>query len=107
MSQGYYEEERTVYMIEPRFLLQDLTRALRKLGFEPSLAEEGGSWLLQAASAGRAISIRLESTEEVVEGLEVLGEIPVSKIVVEASGPEDFLRALRYRLEVELLRCLG
>ena len=102
-----YREERVIYMIRPVYLLQDLTRALRKLGFEPLMSGEEGSWVLEGASGGRRVLLRLESHEEVVPGLEVLGEVPVSKLTIEAEGPGEFIKALRHRLEVELLRCLG
>jgi len=102
-----HEEERTIYMIRPTYLLDDVVRALKKLGFEPSLREEEGFWLLEARGPDRHVLIRLESEERVVPGLEVLGPIPVSRLAVRAEGPEGFISALRYRLEVELLRCLG
>ena len=102
-----HREERIIYMIKPIYLLQDLTRALRKLGFEPLMSSEEGLWVLEGASRGRRVLLKLESHEEVVPGLEVLGEVPVSKLTVEAEGPGEFIKALRHRLEVELLRCLG
>ena len=94
-------------MIGPRYLIQDLTRALSKLGLRPSVAKEGESWSIEGSDEGRHVKITLTSYERVVPGLEVLGPIPVSQVRVVAEGPGEFISALRYRLEVELLRCLG
>jgi len=94
-------------MIRPRYLLQDITRALAKLGLEPSVNKEGNSWSIEGSGRGRHVRIVLTSQERVVPGLEVLGPIPVSRVKVVARGPEEFISALRYRLEIELLRCLG
>ena len=94
-------------MISPRYLIQDITRALSKLDLRPSVAKEGISWSIEGSGEGRHVNIVLMSYERVVPGLEVLGPIPVSQVRVVAKGPEEFISALRYRLEVELLRCLG
>ena len=94
-------------MIRPRYLVQDITRALTKLGLRPSVEEKGSSWFIEGSGEGRHVKIILKSYERVVPGLEVLGPIPVSQVRVLARGPEEFISALRYRLEVELLRCLG
>jgi len=102
-----YSEEREVWMIRPDFLLDDLSRALRKLGLEPEVRGRGGSWILRASKEGVEVSIGLESEARVIRGLEVLGRVPVSRIRVEAVGPGEFIRALKHRIEVELLRCLG
>ena len=102
-----YREERTIYMIKPEYLLEDVIRALRKLGFEPSLSEEGGAKIVKARGPGKHVELLLRSEEKVIPGLEVLGEIPITHISLSAEGPEDFITSLRYRLEVELLRCLG
>jgi len=102
-----YEEERIIYMIKPEFLLQDLLRAFRKLGLDPELTGGGGSWLLRGSSGGREAVVKLVSRQEVVEGLQTLGRIPVSRLSIQARGPGDFITAFKHRIEVELLRCLG
>ena len=102
-----YSEEREVWMIRPGYLLDDLSRALRKLGLRPELRGRGGSWTMRASGGGVEVSIGLESETRVMRGLEVLGPVPVSRIRIEAVGPGEFIRALRRRIEVELLRCLG
>ena len=103
-----YSEERVIYMIKPDYLLEDVARALRKLGFQPALEERGpNAWLLEASGSGKFVRAVLESEKRVIAGLEVLGPIYVTRLRVEAEGPEDFIRSLRRRLEVELLRCLG
>ncbi len=94
-------------MIRPRYLVQDITRALTKLGLELSMGKEDDSWSIEGSGGGRHVKITLRNEECVVPGLEVLGPIPVSQVRVVARGPEEFISALRYRLEVELLRCLG
>ncbi len=102
-----YQEERTIYMIKPECLLEDVVRALRKLGFSPALEELGGGWLIEASKSGRHVKAWLKSERRVLPGLEVFGSVPVSRLHVEAEGPEGFVRELKRRLEIELLRCLG
>ena len=102
-----YREERTIYMIKPEFLIQDLLRAFDKLGLHPELSGGGGAWLLKGSSGDGSARVELTSTYELVDGLHTLGPIPVSKLDIYAEGPEDFIRAFKRRLEVELLRCLG
>ncbi|HDI00992.1 MAG TPA: hypothetical protein ENF78_00970 [Candidatus Bathyarchaeota archaeon] len=102
-----FHERRIIYMIRPKYLLEDVLRALRKLGLEPSLRSEAGSWLITAEGPNCSVEIVLRSEEKVVRGLEVLGRIHITELTVSAEGPGDFIEALRYRLEVELLRCLG
>ena len=102
-----YREERAIYMIKPEYLLEDVVRALRKLGFSPALEELGRGWLIEAFKSGRHVKAWLKSERRVLPGLEVFGLVPVSHLRVEAEGPEEFVRELRRRLEIELLRCLG
>jgi len=102
-----HEEERIIYMIKPRFLLQDLLRAFEKLGLNPRLTGEKTSWLLEGSSGDRRARVELISREEVVKGLDTLGPIPVSVLSIHVEGPEDFITAFKHRIEVELLRCLG
>ena len=102
-----YREERTIYMIKPEFLVQDLLRVFDKLGLHPELSGGGGAWLLRGSSGDRSARVELTSTYELVEGLRTLGPIPVNKLDIYVEGPEDFIRAFKRRVEVELLRCLG
>ena len=102
-----HEEERTIYMIKPGLLLGDVIRALRKLGLNPLLEEKPGGWLLEAAGSGRHVRVLLTSETCRLRGREVFGPVPVSRLRTEAEGPEEFVRELKRRLEVELLRCLG
>ena len=102
-----YQEERVIYMIKPEYLLEDVARAMRKLGFSPTLEGRGESWLIEASKSGRHVRALLTSEKRVLLGLEVFGLVPVSRLQVEAEGPEEFVRELRRRLEIELLRCLG
>ncbi|RLI36809.1 hypothetical protein DRO60_05280 [Candidatus Bathyarchaeota archaeon] len=102
-----YQEERTIYMIKPEYLLEDMVRALRKLGFSPALEERGEGWLIEASKSGRYVKASLRSEKRVLPGLEVFGLVPISHLRVEAEGPEGFVQELRRRLEIELLRCLG
>ena len=102
-----YREERTIYMIKPAYLLEDVLRALRKLGLDTSLAGEEGLWTIRASSGDRRVRASLASHRAVVPGLETLGAIPITRLSVEAEGPPEFIEALKYRLRVELLRCLG
>ena len=102
-----YREERTIYMIKPEFLIQDLLRAFDKLSLHPELSGGGGAWLLKGSSGDGSARVELTSTYELVDGLRTLGPIPVSKLDIYVEGPEDFIRAFKRRVEVELLRCLG
>ncbi len=102
-----YREERTIYMIKPKFLLEDLMRAFEKLGLNPELTGGGGFWLIRGSSDDKKATIELESSLEIVEGLRTLGPIPVSRLSIRAEGPPEFITAFKRRLEVELLRCLG
>ncbi|RLI09944.1 hypothetical protein DRO33_06105 [Candidatus Bathyarchaeota archaeon] len=94
-------------MIKPAYLLEDVLRALRKLGLDTSLAGEEGLWTIRASSGDRRVRASLASHRAVVPGLETLGAIPITRLSVEAEGPPEFIEALKYRLRVELLRCLG
>ena len=73
-----YEEERTIYMIKPEFLLDDVVRALRKLGLNPLLEEEPGGWLVEAAGSGKHVKILLTSEIRCLKGLEVFGPVPAA-----------------------------
>ncbi len=102
-----HEEERIIYMIRPIYLLQDIIRALERLGLKVQVSGQEGAWNLSASGEGKEVRISMDGEERVVEGLEVLGPVPVSHVRIRARGPPGFISALRYRLELELLRCLG
>ena len=102
-----YEEERTIYMIKPEFLIQDLLRAFKKMGLVVELIEGKGSWLLKGSSRNEKAVVELVSTYKIIDELRTLGPIPVSKLLIRLEGSENFIKAFKHRLEVELLRCLG
>ena len=102
------KDERIIYIIPPGKLLLNVKKAFEKTGL--GIVEEkveSLSWFVRGQRQDLTVEVKLNFRKEKVKKLEILGEIFINKLEMEATGEDSLVDRFRWNFKVSLLRCLG
>ena len=102
------KDDRITYIIPPGELLLNVKKAFEKTGLKiVEESVESLSWSIRGQKQGLVVEVKLNFRKEKVKKLEILGEIFINKLEMEATGEDSLVDRFRWNFEVSLLRCLG
>jgi len=101
-------ERRTIYLIPPHTLLEDVKRIFKGLSINiKEVKIEKSSWRILGAKNGVLVKAALSFTIKQINELMIFGETSISELEVYSEGNENFNKMLKRRIEIGLLRAAG
>ncbi len=102
-----FRDERIIYLIPPKEILLDVKRALNKSKLEiKEIKIRKNGWDIYASNNDSYANVKITYEKKRFYPFETFGEIYINKLSTIAEGDEDFVKKIKWNLEISLLRCL-